>query len=290
MATSELLTGPNRRARGPSRRPRAHRGPLRLLIAATVLLGGLAALVAFIVTRPSGASRPPGCTVASSTGPYTLTLEQAQNAAIIAGVAYKLGLPDHAVTVALAAAMQETDLRNLPYGDRDSVGLFQQRPSQGWGTTAQLLDPVYATTAFYGALAKVSGWQSMAVTDAAQAVQQSAAPSAYAAWDSEARATAVALTGEQPAALSCRFSSYGGAAPPATALGSALTTEMGSNLLGSPVPTATGWRLAGWVVAHAFNYHVSSVSFAGQTWQAKSGRWTHGSGSASPTVVGVTTG
>src|SRR5262249_41196615 len=147
-------------------------------------------------TLSSRSSLTPACTViGTSNHPYTLSLEQAQNAAIISAVAFKDQLPDHAVTVALAVALQESKLRNLPYGDRDSVGLFQQRPPQGGGPQAQILDPVYATSAFYTRLAQISRWQTMPVTDAAQAVQLSAAGSAYAAWEDEARALAVVLTG-----------------------------------------------------------------------------------------------
>ena len=84
------------------------------------------------------------------------------------------------MTVALAAALQESNLLNLPYGDRDSLGLFQQRPSQGWGTAAQILDPAYAASAFYARLVDVPGWESLPVTQAAQLVQSSADPGAYA--------------------------------------------------------------------------------------------------------------
>nr|WP_237728262.1 M15 family metallopeptidase [Cellulomonas sp. APG4] len=96
--------------------------------------------------------------------------------------------------VAIATAMQESSLRNLDGGDRDSLGLFQQRPSMGWGTTEQITDPVYATTAFlYGAttnpgLVDVDGWEDAAVTVAAQAVQRSGHPNAYAKWETLARA------------------------------------------------------------------------------------------------------
>ena len=94
--------------------------------------------------------------------------------------------------------MQESSLRNLNYGDRDSLGLFQQRPSTGWGTPAQVTDPVYATRLFFGGpsnpnagitrgLLEIPGWQSMTVTQAAQAVQQSAYPDAYAKWETSAR-------------------------------------------------------------------------------------------------------
>ena len=83
---------------------------------------------------------------------YTLDIDQAANSTTIAAVGKRLGLPDHAVTVALAAALQESRLHNLPYGDRDSLGLFQQRPSQGWGTATEILTPSYAAAAFFRAL------------------------------------------------------------------------------------------------------------------------------------------
>jgi len=210
---------------------------------------------------------------ASAAGTYTITPAQAQNAAVIAAVALRKGMADHAVTVALAASLQETQLRNLPYGDLDSVGLFQQRPSQGWGTSAQIMDPNYAASAFYDHLAQVSGWQSMAVTEAAQLVQHSAAPNAYATWETEARSLASALTGEVPAGLSCRLHGFGGSAPPPSALGQAAVTEMGAPLLGVPLPTKTGWDVAAWCVAHAYNYHLSSVSFGSWKWTVASGRW-----------------
>jgi hypothetical protein len=255
------------------------------------VVAAIAGTIAALTIGHSRAASAPACSVTSSTGStYTLIPEQAQNAAIIAAVAFREGLPDHAVTVALATSLQESKLRNLPYGDLDSVGLFQQRPSQGWGTRAQLLDPEYSTSAFYRALTQVPGWQTMPVTDAAQAVQRSADASAYAAWEDEARALAVALTGEVPAALSCRFAGFGGAAPAPTALEEAMSTEMGSNLLGVPVATKTGWQVAAWVVAHAYNYHVASVAFAGMIWEPAPGKWKDDRRQPAPQVVTVQSG
>ena len=113
-------------------------------------------------------------------------------------------LPPRAASIALATAMQESKLRNLEHGDRDSLGLFQQRPSQGWGTQEQILNPVYAINAFYDALDQVDGYQTMAITEAAQAVQRSAYPDAYAEHEADARALASALTGETTGgAFSC---------------------------------------------------------------------------------------
>ena len=114
----------------------------------------------------------------------------------------RAGLPARAASIALATAYQESKLRNLDDGDRDSLGLFQQRPSQGWGTEKQMLDPDYATNAFYDALAKVDGYREMEITEAAQAVQRSGLPEAYADHEEDARALASALTGNSPAGRS----------------------------------------------------------------------------------------
>jgi len=259
-----------------------------VVVAAVFVLGASAvAVVSAIVGRNHRTSLPVACVFGSGSAAaaYTITPEQAQNAAIIAAVALRKGMADHAVTVALAASLQETHLRNLPYGDLDSVGLFQQRPSQGWGTSAQIMDPDYAASTFYDHLARVSGWQAMAVTAAAQLVQHSATPDAYATWEAEARSLASALTGEVPAGLACRLRGFGGSAPAPSALGQAAATELGAPLLGVPLPAKTGWAVAAWAVAHAYTYHLRSVSFDGWTWTAASGRWVLVGGSGSGGVV-----
>jgi hypothetical protein len=91
-----------------------------------------------------------------------------------------MNVPEQGWVVAIAAALQESGLHNLDYGDWDSLGLFQQRPSQGWGTPAQIMNPTYAATQFYRNLLAVPDWQQMTVNDAAQAVQRSGFPNAYA--------------------------------------------------------------------------------------------------------------
>ena len=126
---------------------------------------------------------------------WYLEPDQAATAALIGGVALRRGLPARAVTIGLATALQESKLRNLDHGDRDSIGLFQQRPSQGWGTAEQVGDPVFATNAFYDALVKVDGYRDMEITKAAQAVQRSGFPEAYAQHEASARAWASALAG-----------------------------------------------------------------------------------------------
>jgi murein DD-endopeptidase MepM/ murein hydrolase activator NlpD len=114
----------------------------------------------------------------------TLGEEQMRNAATIIEVGTRMSVPPRGWVIAIATALQESVLTNLPHlgadNDHDSVGLFQQRPSQGWGTPEQLQDPVYTSTKFYDRLLKVRGWETMALTVAAQKVQRSAYPDAYA--------------------------------------------------------------------------------------------------------------
>ncbi|WP_235426552.1 LysM peptidoglycan-binding domain-containing protein [Curtobacterium sp. MR_MD2014] len=148
-------------------------------------------------TTPTGGAVT---TAVGSVNGVELTGEQRRNAATIVSVGRTLGVPDRGIVIALAAALQESSLRNLSHGDRDSVGLFQQRPSQGWGTAAALQDPATAAELFFvgnpgktRGLLGVRGWSSMALTDAAQAVQVSAYPNEYAKWEQTARALLASL-------------------------------------------------------------------------------------------------
>ncbi|MFH8585997.1 C40 family peptidase [Streptomyces celluloflavus] len=125
--------------------------------------------------------------------------EQIPNAKTILATGVAMKVPPRGQIVALATALQESGLRNLDYGDRDSLGLFQQRPSQGWGTAQQVRDPVHASTKFYEGLLKVSGWQSMTIAQAAQAVQASGFPDAYAKWEPLATALQKAIAKNLPA-------------------------------------------------------------------------------------------
>ncbi|MFJ3019481.1 C40 family peptidase [Streptomyces tendae] len=129
-----------------------------------------------------------------------LPAEQVPNAATIVATGLSLDVPKKGQVIALATAMQESRLRNLGSGDRDSLGLFQQRPSQGWGSAQQIRDPVYASEQFYKHLLKVDGWQQMTVTQAAQAVQKSGLPDAYAQWESLATALQSAIAKTFPSA------------------------------------------------------------------------------------------
>jgi hypothetical protein len=231
----------------------------------------------------NAAEVPPGCRVSLDGVTYTMSPEQTAHATTIAAVGKRMGMPDHAVSVALAAALQESKLYNLEHGDRDSLGLFQQRPSQGWGTASEILTPHYAASAFYRHLARVAGWQTMPVTTAAQRVQRSGAPSAYARWEHQARAIAQAATGEIPAGLSCRID-VGPAQSSGTPLRQALARELGPSTLDVAVSAPQGWTVAAWLVGHAQEFGVSQVTFAGQAWTASSGRWLASGGPVEMTV------
>jgi hypothetical protein len=263
----------------------------------------LASGLGYLILRPRNqvAPRATLC-VADPAGqdvePQELTTGQAAIAATIAGVASRRDLPARAVAIAYATALQESKLANLHYGDLDSVGVFQQRPSQGWGTVSQISNPRYAAGRFYSALLTVRGWQQMSVTQAAQAVQRSGAPTAYQTWAADATILAHALAGDQTAAISCSV-----AQDPVgrgTVAMRALSThvhldwgdEVGKASAASPgtfVLTAaskrTGWQYAHWLVAHAQDSGVSSVTFAGLRWTAKDGVWAASPpASASPTT------
>ena len=219
-----------------------------------------------------GPARSVSCT-ATAPGAHAVRLDagQARNAGTIAAVARQLGLADHAVTVALATALQESDLRNLDGGHLDSRGLFQQRPSQGWGTPRQVTTPTYAATAFYQRLRQVPGWQQLPVTVAAQAVQRSAFPRAYAGHEQDARVLARAYTGQLPAALSCR-GVRADARPDRAALQRAADRELGPGGL-TATGAADGWAAAAWLVSHAQAYGLTSVTTGGRRWTAADGRW-----------------
>lgn len=149
--------------------------------------------------RVAPTAAPPASARSAVASVTPLTAEMRANAGVIVAVGRREQVPDYGIVIALAAAMQESGLRNLDHGDQDSLGLFQQRPSSGWGSPAQIMDPGSAALAFYGGrhnpnpgrtrgLLDIPGWQSMSVSRAAQAVQMSANPDAYGAWESTARA------------------------------------------------------------------------------------------------------
>ena len=165
------------------------------LLAVAVLAG---------VAWDTGTMAPPvsdQCTLPGSV--VSLTAEQVTSAATIAEVGRSRGLPDRAVVIALATAQQESRLRNLDYGDRDSLGLFQQRPSQGWGSEAQVQDPIYSAGIFYDRLVQVPGWESGRLTEVAQTVQRSGYPEAYQQWEPMAVELTAALAAGGAASIPC---------------------------------------------------------------------------------------
>jgi hypothetical protein len=254
------------------------------------------------------------CTATALGRSTEVSPEQAGNAAIIAAVAVHRNLPGRAATIGIATAMQESKLVNLSGGDRDSLGLFQQRPSQGWGTPQQIRDPVYATNAFYDVLVKVEGYQNLPITKAAQTVQRSAFPSAYAEHEPEARILASALTGYSPAGLSCilpgvssvapQAANAGGLTPRAQAVVRAASSETGRAggaepgspaavrfLLPGRTATTDAWALAQWAVARAQALDVVSVETDGKRWERDrpDRTWSAATGAASAGVVVVRT-
>jgi hypothetical protein len=256
-----------------------------------------------------------GCTAEVDGHTVEVDLEQAENAALIASVAQRRGLPARAVSIALATAYQESKLYNLDHGDRDSLGLFQQRPSMGWGTEEQLRDPVYATNAFYDALEKVEGYRDMEITVAAQRVQRSAFPDAYADHEQDGRALASALTGNSPRALWCEVRGdadeasdeldEAGLVPRAARVRRDLEERFGTLSLGGFEPrgvstghmegsthyegraidvfvrpinaenTQRGWALASYLVANADRLGIATIIFDDRIWHAGS-RSDHG--------------
>jgi hypothetical protein len=256
---------------------------------AVVAVLGLVAVIALLGRMSSWDGKLPlpmarECQVRAG-GQVALTAEQMSNAATIAAVGIRREMPERAVVVALATAYQESKLENLPNGDRDSVGLFQQRESQGWGPKERLKDPRYAANRFYSALRKVKGWRTMRVTDAAQRVQRSAFPEAYEKWADEAGVLAKALLGRATGAVACTVKgkpAVRGVAAMA-ALGESLALDWGRPDLAAPdvaaglaVPVSderAGWRFAHWMVSHAIEHGVQRVRFGNLEWYAPSGRW-----------------
>ncbi|MFH8800081.1 heavy metal transporter [Streptomyces sp. NPDC017936] len=192
----------------------------------------LSAVTGYVVVQyVTGGAGEPACRVVSAEGDgttYAFTPEQAVNAATIAAVGTGRGLPERAVTIALATALQESALRNLDHGDRDSLGLFQQRPSQGWGTAREVTDPAYAAGAFYEHLVKVPDYTELPLTVAAQRVQRSGYPEAYAKHEPDAALLAAALTGASAATLTCEGRPESATATGPDAVRAALARDFGS--------------------------------------------------------------
>ncbi len=267
-----------------------------VLAAAVLVVAG----VGVVLTRGVGPIGGQHCTASVGGHTVRLSLDQARNASLISAIGVRRGLPARAVSIALATAYQESKLANLDHGDRDSLGLFQQRPSQGWGTQTQVRDPYHATNAFYDALAKVDGFETMRITEAAQKVQRSGFPEAYEPHAADARTLASALTGYSPGG---RFSCVVRSADHETAQTAISDLERGFGGLqvdrrarssfSLPVGAGAsgvrrGWALAQYLVAHADRLGVHRVSFAGKRWRVGSSShdgWTAASGARSDRVA-----
>ena len=238
-----------------------------------------------------------GCTAGTGSAAVALDPQQAQIAATIAGVAHQREMPSRALTVAYATAMQETHLHDPDYGDLDSVGVFQQRPSEGWGPASKLIDPVYASTRFFRALAQVPGYQQMPVYKAAQAVQHSADGFAYQQYQGLAAQLTTAFTGA-PRAVWCWPAGHTGKAQltparraivkafgPLPASRSATGGDAPSLLVQAP-QSSLGWSVAAWLVTHAGKYRLHDVRYAGFRWPAPAGRtgWVKDAGAPAGSV------
>ncbi|MBN1171085.1 MAG: C40 family peptidase [Micromonosporaceae bacterium] len=224
-------------------------------VAVLGLLGGGLALATCATPAttdpPSGSSAPEGGWPAVE----NWSGEQVTNAATIVAVGQRLRIPPRGWVIAVATAIQESSLRNLgdlgPRNDHDSLGLFQQRPSQGWGTPAQILNPVYAATRFYQRLLQVPHWQDLPVAQAAQAVQRSAYPTAYSAWEHDAYLLVAhvgpTLSGILPAEFAQWLSVCIGLGGDGQSGGGSLSLPPGFVLPASTPPavvTAIAWALA----------------------------------------------
>lgn len=302
--------GRSRKAQGEKSGSSRHLGAW---IVTVVLLAVLGTGGYFVYRTVTGTLRSEDCTATGADGSQsTIVNDRMANAATIAAVARAKSLPERATIIALATAQQESKIRNLDYGDRDSVGLFQQRPSQGWGTAEQIADPVYSSGKFFYALLNVKNWQTIDVGKAAQAVQRSAdaSGSSYAQWEPMATVLATTLDGKAGTQLTCRYNDpklspeavgANGLTPRAEAVGTALVKQFSANSAGSApqyAHTADGLTLritsgqgltdprvlATWAVASAKNLDIDKVAYADQVWTRSSGKWQSSSTPVNGTV------
>lgn len=253
--------------------------PHRLLILATCLVAVVLAIVVAIwglrmlLPSPSAPTPQPvtqGCLATVEGSTAFLSPEQSKWAAVIVAESIRRGLPARAATIALATAMQESSLRNIDYGDRDSVGLFQQRPSQDWGTIEQIMDPWYSSGKFYEALVKVPGWQTGDINDVAQKVQRSGVPEGYRKHVDEAKVLASALTGHSAASLSCVVRD---SATPASSLlpqilekglqGKVTVTKLDTQWTITAADPTTAWAASHLAMANLRDARVSAIQVSG---------------------------
>lgn len=257
---------------------------MAVLVVLVLILGGAAYGGYRIYQRVASSFIVPGCQAGTGTNALPIDPDQAPVAATIAGVAARMGLPLRALEIGYATALQESKLTNLTYGDRDSVGVFQQRPSEGWGTRAELENPEYASTAFFSALVKVPNYLSLPIDVAAQDVQRSADGSAYAQWQSTAEFLATSYV-TTPHAVTCWYTPAANAkadpqsatsglvsvfGPTGTASDGAVlqTLTSGRSGLEVQVRPENGWTVANWLMANASAYGLTKISYDGWEWSA----------------------
>ncbi|PRY57955.1 hypothetical protein [Glycomyces artemisiae] len=255
---------------------------MRALLALTSLLAAL--VLAGCTDEARDALRPSqtGCYFTTGIGETHLTSEQAANAATISAVGLRDGMDERAVAVAITTAMQESELKNVEYGHDDSLGLFQQRPSMGWGSEEELMDPVYASFKFYEKLRRTDGWEDMTLAEAAQAVQVSAYPDLYEQWEEDATVIAAVFAGGKEGGIGC----VKGNAPEVTAdpellaeafayhWGAEVSEVDGTTVVVDPSDAAEGWNRAAWAVARSYDYSITSVAYGGMVWAAGEDGWT----------------
>lgn len=277
-SNSDSRRAPPRRSAGHAA-GRRHRGSaLAAGLVVILLAGGI-----YLLLRPSPPPRVTGCSADPGKEQLQLTPSQAGIAAIIAGVASRRALPARAVAIAYATALQESKLSNLHYGDLDSVGVFQQRPSQGWGTAQQIEDPVYATERFFDALTRVPQYLTLPIDVAAQDVQHSADGSAYGQYADVGTALAASFTGADPHSVWCSYADPSGQTSLAAA-GQAMTAAFGltarrygesRTMIVGVDAVEQGWAVTAWLVSHAAEYGIDSVEYEGYQWLGFTGpgRW-----------------
>lgn len=226
----------------------------------------------------------------------TISPEQARNASIISGVALKRELAPRAVSIALATAYQESGIRNLNYGHADSIGLFQQRPSKGWGTIEEIMDPWYSTRQFYKAMVLVKNWRTKDINDVAQAVQRSAYPDAYRRHVPNARTLASSLTGETPASFTCVVATPSAADP--DGMSEFLTNTLGAGNVTAEVTGTTlkvttktpalAWAMAHLAIANTAQYGLASVQVGPYSWTRSTTSLADWQGNGPSTATDVT--
>jgi hypothetical protein len=315
-----MAAGARRRARRRERTAVRHLAvPLVMVLLFAGIAGG-----SYVALQRYGSPAHEGTCVATGLGTtHRYSTDRAANSALISATAVDRQLPPRAASIALATAYQESQLQNIDYGDRDSLGLFQQRPSQGWGTEEQILDPIYSTNAFFDALETIPDYPSADINDVAQQVQRSGHPEAYRDHETEGRLYASALTGQSGANLVCTLDDVGATVSPAQIreqlvrqfpravesgrISAGLTTassaapqlpaDAGATALviDPGGDEALGWALANWAVARAADDGVVQVSYRGRVWDRslrgdEAARWGAADGGAADRVVVLVSG